>query len=157
MRFRKLRIAWSVAWGVVAVLLIALWVRSYWQVEWVIGHVPGKCFPWVENKPGTCEIGSMPATRQYLWIRHSQPVNQWWSSVIERTGKPPYPSRAFGTFGFEVLNQSSRLRLPHWFLILLFVAHAAFPWIRWRFSLRTLLIATTLVAVVLGLIVYAVK
>ena len=32
MRFRKLRIAWSVAWGVVAVLLIVLWVRSYWMV-----------------------------------------------------------------------------------------------------------------------------
>ena len=30
----------------------------------------------------------------------------------------------------------------------------AFPWLRWRFSLRTLLIATTLVAVVLGLIVW---
>ena len=27
-RFRKLRIAWSVGWGVLAVLLIVLWVRS---------------------------------------------------------------------------------------------------------------------------------
>ena len=30
MKHRKLRIAWSVAWGVVAVLLCVLWVRSYW-------------------------------------------------------------------------------------------------------------------------------
>src|SRR5689334_2253638 len=29
MKFRKLRIAWSVACGVACVLLIALWVRSY--------------------------------------------------------------------------------------------------------------------------------
>jgi hypothetical protein len=29
MKYRKLRIAWSVAWGVVAVLLCMLWVRSY--------------------------------------------------------------------------------------------------------------------------------
>jgi hypothetical protein len=28
MRFRKLRIAWSVGWGVAAGLLIVLWVRS---------------------------------------------------------------------------------------------------------------------------------
>src|SRR5262245_23954492 len=28
-RYRKLRIAWSVAWGVVVVLLCVLWVRSY--------------------------------------------------------------------------------------------------------------------------------
>ena len=30
MRFRKLRIAWSVWWGIVAVSLVALWIRSYW-------------------------------------------------------------------------------------------------------------------------------
>jgi hypothetical protein len=29
MRIRKLQIAWSVGWGLVAVLLIAMWVRSY--------------------------------------------------------------------------------------------------------------------------------
>src|ERR1043165_6999457 len=29
MRFRKLRIAWSVFWGIACVLLIVLWVRSY--------------------------------------------------------------------------------------------------------------------------------
>src|SRR5689334_14765186 len=31
-RFRKLRIAWSVTWGVAAVLVCVLWVRSYWRV-----------------------------------------------------------------------------------------------------------------------------
>jgi hypothetical protein len=31
---------------------------------------------------------------------------------------------------------------------------ATLPWFRWRFSLRTLLIVTTLIAVGLGLIVY---
>src|SRR3954454_7670294 len=30
MQFRKLRLAWSVACGVACVLLILLWVRSYW-------------------------------------------------------------------------------------------------------------------------------
>src|SRR5262245_30694970 len=35
MRFRKLRIAWSVLWGVAAVLLIVLWVRSYWRTEFL--------------------------------------------------------------------------------------------------------------------------
>src|SRR4051794_7311826 len=33
MKYRKLRIAWSVTWGIAAVLLIALWVRSYWIVD----------------------------------------------------------------------------------------------------------------------------
>ena len=33
MRFRKLRIAWSVVCGVTCVLLIGLWVRSYWKMD----------------------------------------------------------------------------------------------------------------------------
>ena len=33
MKNRKLRIVWSVAWGIVAVLLVVLWVRSYWCVD----------------------------------------------------------------------------------------------------------------------------
>ena len=44
---------------------------------------------------------------------------------------------------------------PHWCPVLVVATLTAFPWIRWskRFTLRTLLIATTLIAVVLGLIV----
>ena len=42
-RYRKLRIAWSVAWGVVAVLLCTLWVRGagfiapYWALVTLAG------------------------------------------------------------------------------------------------------------------------
>jgi hypothetical protein len=43
---------------------------------------------------------------------------------------------------------------PHWIVVIVSGAVAIMPWLRWRFSLRTLLIATTVVAVVLGLIVY---
>src|SRR5690349_16231471 len=35
MTYRKLRIAWSVVWGLAAVLLIVLWVRSYWSADTV--------------------------------------------------------------------------------------------------------------------------
>ena len=42
-------------------------------------------------------------------------------------------------------------------LVLTLVGAASTYWFRWRFSLRTLLIATTLIAVVLGLAVYALR
>ena len=38
MRCRKLRIAWSVVWGLAIVLLIVLWVRSYWWEDTIIAH-----------------------------------------------------------------------------------------------------------------------
>jgi hypothetical protein len=33
MTYRKLRIAWSVGWGVATVLLCVLWVLSYWRMD----------------------------------------------------------------------------------------------------------------------------
>ena len=33
MKFRKLRIAWSVGCGIACVLLAVLWVRSYWIAD----------------------------------------------------------------------------------------------------------------------------
>jgi hypothetical protein len=55
-------------------------------------------------------------------------------------------------------NTGRGLEFPYWFLALISVAltAATAPWklVSWRFSLRTLLIATTLVALVLGLIVW---
>jgi hypothetical protein len=46
---------------------------------------------------------------------------------------------------------------PFWLLILLSLASAAAPWLRWRFSLRTALAATTLLAAVLGFAAYALR
>ena len=47
------------------------------------------------------------------------------------------------------------ITIPHWFLIALSAAFAALPWLPWsnRFSLRTLLIATTVIALVLGMLI----
>jgi hypothetical protein len=56
-------------------------------------------------------------------------------------------------WGFYISH--SALDVPHWFLVLATIGLSALPWLRLRFSLRTLLIATTLVAVVLGLVVWA--
>jgi hypothetical protein len=59
----------------------------------------------------------------------------------------------------EFLSDLSRraVIVPYWAMIVAVATVAPAPWFRWRFGMRTLLIATTLVAVVLGLIVYAAK
>lgn len=49
------------------------------------------------------------------------------------------------------------VRIPIWCLAAVGAAAAIAPWLSWRFSLRTLLIATTVVALALGLIVYATR
>jgi hypothetical protein len=59
----------------------------------------------------------------------------------------------------KVLNGCYDIIVPHGLGAMVFAMLATAPWIRWssRFSLRTLLIATTLVALVLGLIVWAAR
>jgi hypothetical protein len=54
-------------------------------------------------------------------------------------------------FELRVWEEILDVSFPLWCALLLFITFAAFPWIgklTWRFTLRTLLIATTLVAVV---------
>src|SRR5262245_57470707 len=75
-----------------------------------------------------------------------------------------YPPRRPGILNwpdFHYVNNAKEfvLTAPHGFFARLAGVFAAVPRIRWsnRFSLRTLLITSTLVAVALGLMVYAIR
>jgi hypothetical protein len=134
MRYRKLRIAWSVCCAIACVLLIALWVRSYWWWDQLSVAIGSDTTLAIESMRGDLVVGSYGAGP--YWDIYSRSLN----------GTPP---------GNLALAPGD-VRVPERFLVLLFAALAAAPWLPWwskRFSLRTLLIATTLIAVVLGLIV----
>jgi hypothetical protein len=72
--------------------------------------------------------------------------------VARESGVCPIPDT--NSFGFEWSNWKHFV-MPYWFLVALSAALAATPWLRPRFSLHTLLIATALVAMLLGVIVAA--
>jgi hypothetical protein len=148
MRFRKLRIAWSVACGIACVLLIAFWVRSYWWVDQVFVPVTKSTYFVVGSIPNAFGIGfgvkSPTVTQAWLTNRTAE-----WITIGE-----PHDRSFYLTF-FRL--QGAGVMMPYWCGVLLSAALAAVPWMPWRFSLRTLLIATTLVALVLGAIVYAVR
>jgi hypothetical protein len=60
-------------------------------------------------------------------------------------------AQAEPVFYLKRFDEYSRVIVPHLLVVLFGTAFAAAPWFPCRFSLRTMLIATTLVAVVLGL------
>ncbi len=142
-RFRKLRIAWSVAWGLAAVLLIVLLVRSYRAGD---------------STRADGDYVSYEDSRMYLYTIDSTKGNIHLSLCAS---KPPWQIRFDHTkhfgFGLSSWDASTTISFPYWFPVLISTAFAALPWLPWRFSLRTLLIATTLVAVVLGAIVWSVR
>jgi hypothetical protein len=163
MRFRKLRIAWSVAWGSASVLLIMLWVRSYWRYDMLafpsqsigLGSIQGELVYSSTNFPSNSwpkfiRVG--PQSQQ--WTVHSESITGNTGFPLMKDGQPVTRTIGFGWFSSV---HWLYVFVPHWFLVLVTTAAAFTPWIlrKNRFSLRTLLIATTLVAVVLGLAIWA--
>jgi hypothetical protein len=147
MRFRKLRIAFSATCSVACVLLIALWVRSYRG---------GDSISLYESNPRGVSLSS---TKGRIELLTDNDINAnpygWAGFVIDGDRDRRSASKVFGGFEARHTSRFDSLSIPHWFAVALAATLAATPWLYWRFSLRTLLFATTLVAVVLGLIVWA--
>ena len=154
MNYRKLRIAWSVWWEMAALLLIVLWVRGHFYADYVKFGPP---------KSGMFDLISSEGEIWLYW--NGDPPE---STVEFRTIEPgvgvELPETSELGFAFdEDFSTSSPywyIAAPNWFLALTCAALGVTPWMRqlcWRFSLRTLLIAMTLIAVVMGLVVWKLK
>jgi hypothetical protein len=150
-KFRKVRIAITVVCGIVCLLLVVFWARSYSHEEHLqFQAVYPKIF--VHSVPGilcvgvtgdTCPGGGFKLQAQSYARGEDQ----------MQTVRLIY-AKAVNAIGFGAIRAPSFVFLaPYWFYVSLATIAAALPWLRWRFSLRTLLIATTLVAVALGLAV----
>jgi hypothetical protein len=155
MKYRKLRIAWSVFWGLAGVLMIVLWVRSYRATD-VLSSRPfclstyGRVVVWLRD-----ESGPFGGTGSKLIYMSSGALLRM--SRIKEIEEPfevePFTSRT----GFFLEHDDGRsvVQLPYWFLTLLFVTFGGLPWLRFRFRLRTLLIGMTLAAVMLAAVIGA--
>lgn len=165
MKFRKLRMAWSVGWGVVALLLVVLWVRSYWWRDPLVIFVSagrsihiismhgGASVAYINDSPFTNKSAN-PTADYVLGRSLFSEVNR--SKRIPSSYRPPELYHA--ALRWNVYDDGIRINLPYWCLVLTSFAFASASWtsaFMCRFSLRTLLISMALVAVTLGLIVWA--
>jgi hypothetical protein len=142
-----LRLAVSAVFGILCLLLIALWWRSYEQGDWIERRD--------KNKPHTV-IGSNSGTLIYGWLddRARRKANHGWTHTAIPAG-PTYAPDQEQWVRWFYRQGSFWIGISHWLAVSTVAALVAAPWIPPRFSLRTLLIATTLVAVGLGLVVYS--
>ena len=139
---RGLRIAWTVVFGILCVLLIVLGVRSYWYRDGMFRYstrfvaILSECGDIVFQ---TFRDSTFKGTT--FWDMDTRPNPTMSTAHLEwLIVKPPF----------------FHLRISYWYPVLTTGIFAAAPWIQWsqRFSLRTLLIATTLIAVVLATVAY---
>ena len=154
MRFRKLRIAWSVFWGLACVLLIVLWVRSYSKADSLGGTTSAPRVFMVMSRYGLLHILNFDDTAKIrTWELECEPL------TADEKQFDKQLNRTLTTFGFGLLVAGSdyNVMFPYWLPFVIAGLLAVAPNVRWskQFTLRTLLITTMLVAVVLGLAVYA--
>jgi hypothetical protein len=153
---RYLRIAFTAACGFACILLSALWIRSYWRSDICAVAVSNSSFVGVGSSLGVfkaCHADFPPGFFGGRWQFQSSPI-------VNRRDFQIRPSPRYrGALGFGIARDPTMLMLhvPHWFCIGVIGALATLPWIKSlrRFSLRTVLIVTTIVAAILGLIVAA--
>jgi hypothetical protein len=151
LRFRKLRIAFSAVCGIICLLLIALWVRSHWRFDCIYSLYKNRMSHGMSltlaSNAGIILIPIRPARETDLFLYD----HKGWK-LRSREADPE-------TFNVQWMPAPDKpwVVIPHWLPVVLCSTLAAAPWIQRfrRFSLRTLLIAMTLAAVILGTIVIA--
>lgn len=153
---RKLRIAWSVVCQSACVLVLVLWMRSYFVWDspngpffgnrWIqLNSLRGHLFASVHDrkKPGDFSAWNFRVLRvDGLTDRGATGTVTWdFAWKIDGVG-----------FGLVEAGKSRTLFVRYWFLVLVSTALAAIPWIEWpwRFRIRTLLIWMSLFAILLG-------
>ena len=133
-RVPYLRIVFTILCGIVSVLVCVLWLQSYSTVEiWnVLGHN-------VISAQGSVIIDE-------TWVRSDQiaPVDAGRDGGTANWGQPHFAYVTAGT-GWTV---------SYWIPTLVSLTLAALPWLPRRYSLRTLMLATAVMAAFLGLITY---
>jgi hypothetical protein len=133
------------------VLLVAMWVRSCWRADALQGYAQTKLM-----------FGVFAERGLVAWAWRNSPltileVDTWRVDAWDVGHTDPLPGILGFSYG-QLIPALTTVTVPIWFLVVAMSTTAVAPWLRWlmsirRFSLRTLLIATTLVAVGLGLVV----
>jgi hypothetical protein len=150
---RLLRIAVTALGLTACVMLVALWVRSYWCGDRIIKRDP----------TGFLIIGSLRGNVELSEVKMPQANStaaQWSIASTSAAKEQHFVQLAepdYSVLGFHFIRRPSNVAmvLPLWMPLTAIIGMVAILWIPWsrRFSLRTLLIATTLVAVGLGIVV----
>jgi hypothetical protein len=150
MKLRKLRIAWSLAWGTSMLVLCIFWVRSYYRYDACTWHNGWGTL--IDSGGGQLAIaifrsGDLSRPMTYGFYLESCPrEDAWWRT---------------STIGFGVeTNVDFDLPfyiVPYWLPFSVAALCAASPWLLCSFSLRDLLIATTLVGIILGALVVSMR
>ena len=134
--------------GVVAcIIAVAFWTRSYWRkdsISWKYSAAGRLTF---ESRSGTFAIGHSDPRASYV------PETVSWNSYSVEDYKdfPITASRAGFGWYTHAWTETQELHVRYWVLLAFAAFVAAIPWMKWRYSLRMFLLASTVFAVMIGI------
>jgi hypothetical protein len=150
-RIRKLRIAWSTAWLLLAAALCVLWWRSYWKLDMLtkcdVHHIKTT----IGSQSGEVYLDRYDLTRSprysapnIFWGAYQIPIHGWKIVTEESRAVPKLELRwRRNADGFFV-------GVPHIYIVMSVIVAGLMPQLASRYSVRSILIATALFAVLLG-------
>ncbi len=156
MKFKKTRIAFSALCGILCLLLIGLWVRSYWWADSV--RVPisrTKVLNFYSTKGWLTLLSPLGQPRNATWR-----INHQSQETIRKSEQAAIASGATVVHRMRLLGlHGVHFDLPHALAALLLAGFAVAPLIPSspRFRLKTLLIAITILSLLLGYLTYLAK
>ena len=149
-RLRTARIAVSATCIFLLVICSSLWVSSYFMVL-LLGRDVGLREVAVASLPGELNLLVHTRSRKAIsqWEFGTERITRDWKHPLQDLSEPSL----IRGFRWITGRNPVQVSVPYWFTIVLVTMCAAAPWAPWsrRFSLRSLLIGMTAVAVVLGL------
>jgi hypothetical protein len=138
LKFRKLRIAWSLFWVIACVLLIMLWVRSYSRQVAICIRLPGYRIVDSISWDGWSSLDYDSETpNEFSDLSDSRKSELGFYSVSgPKAGLAPGRGWKWASYRDNTM-MVVQTRMPCWFTTFVAVAFASLPWIchlRWRFS-----------------------
>src|SRR4051794_25347873 len=155
---RYMRLFCATLCGIACILLCVLWVRSYFSPVFVVMPLPGPfgsvLFETAHGRVTACAVyGQRLANGNNAspWGIHYKSLDDW------EPGQPRLAARA--NFTLSRWKQFYCLILPYWFLAITsgILGVMFFQKEPLRFSLRTLLVVTAVLAVLLGIIIAVIR
>jgi hypothetical protein len=135
-------------------VIAVAWLRNFWWADVVWAPLPNAGQLVIASADGQFEFGvSYPANR---WGWANAPTPSWgfatYTASQNRAVDVVVPSKTVVRYRFG-RNGDIAIWLPHWLLVAAPLLFATVPWIHWsrRFTIRTMLVITALVAVVLAM------
>ena len=159
---RYLRIAACGFFLLLAVAIVGLWIRSYYQFDTAyasgsdalrVGSVH------LHSCRGVVDCDVLLGIPEGAFRSPSWPYPYWNVTAADSARAIRWLKGTGNRFRFSLGRFGLIVVLPHWFLAACSFAVAALLYFKksWRFTTRSLLIATTVTAAVLGLFVYLIR